>query len=98
VPLTLSGQVFNTRGDILPDAIIEIWQANHQGYYDLDGYRYRGKLQTDNSGAYGFESVIPGHYPDKSRICQSSTELSMQRRRCTRGWRSRRSIIPARLT
>jgi protocatechuate 3,4-dioxygenase beta subunit len=75
VPLTLSGQVFNTRGDILPDAIIEIWQANHQGYYDLDGYRYRGKLQTDNSGAYGFESVIPGHYPDKSRICQHTHYL-----------------------
>ncbi len=70
MPLTLSGQVFNTRGDVVPDATIEIWQTNHQGYYDLDGYRYRGKRQVDKSGAYNFESVIPGHYPDKSRIGQ----------------------------
>jgi protocatechuate 3,4-dioxygenase beta subunit len=70
IPLTLSGRVFDTRGDILTDATIEIWQTNHQGYYDLDGYRYRGKRQVDKSGAYAFESVIPGHYPDKSRVCQ----------------------------
>ncbi len=75
MPLTLSGQVFNTRGDIVPDATIEIWQTNHQGYYDLEGYRYRGKLQVDKSGAYNFESVIPGHYPDKSRICQHTHYL-----------------------
>lgn len=68
--LTLFGQVFDTRGDIVLGATIEIWQTNHQGYYDLDGYRYRGKLQVDKSGAYSFESVIPGHYPDKSRVCQ----------------------------
>src|SRR5689334_14132040 len=57
IPLTLSGQVFDTRGDILTDAVIEIWQTNHQGYYDLEGYRYRGKRQVDKSGAYTFESV-----------------------------------------
>lgn len=70
LPLTLSGQVFDTRGDVVPGATIEIWQTNHLGYYDLDGYRYRGKLQTGKSGEYSFETVIPGHYPDKSRICQ----------------------------
>jgi protocatechuate 3,4-dioxygenase beta subunit len=70
IPLNLSGQVFDTRGDIVPGAIIEIWQTNHTGYYDLEGYRYRGKVNVNKSGAYSFESVIPGHYPDKSRICQ----------------------------
>jgi protocatechuate 3,4-dioxygenase beta subunit len=70
MPLTLSGQVLDTRGNVVSNATIEIWQTNHQGYYDLDGYHYRGKLQTDKSGGYSFESVIPGHYPDKSRICQ----------------------------
>lgn len=70
MPLTLSGQVFDTRGDVIPGAAIEIWQTNHRGYYDLDGYRYRGRVQVDASGAYRFESVIPGHYPDKSRVCQ----------------------------
>src|SRR5215469_4298918 len=75
MPLTLSGQVFNTRGDVLPNATIEIWQTNHHGHYDLDGYRYRGKLKVDQSGAYSFETVIPGHYPD--RICQHTHYLVM---------------------
>ena len=70
MPLTLSGQVFDTRGDVVPSATIEVWQTNHQGYYDLDGYRYRGRQQVDNSGAYTFESVVPGHYADKRRVCQ----------------------------
>ena len=75
IPLTLAGQVFNTRGDIVPDATIEIWQTSHQGHYDLNGYRYRGKLKVDKSGAYTFESVIPGHYPD--RVCQHTHYLVM---------------------
>ena len=75
MPLTLFGQVFDTRGDVVPDATIEIWQANHRGHYDLEGYRYRGKLNVDKSGAYSFESVIPGHYPD--RICQHTHYLVM---------------------
>jgi len=68
--LSLSGQVLDTRGDVLPDATIEIWQADHSGYYDIDGYRYRGKLLVDASGQYRFETVMPGHYPDRSRVCQ----------------------------
>jgi protocatechuate 3,4-dioxygenase beta subunit len=62
--------VLDTRGDVLPNATIEIWQADHSGYYDIDGYRYRGKLPVDASGQYRFETVMPGHYPDRSRVCQ----------------------------
>jgi protocatechuate 3,4-dioxygenase beta subunit len=77
LPLTLSGQIVDTRGDVVPNAILEVWQTNYQGLYDLDGYRYRGKQKVDKSGAYSFESVIPGHYPDKSRICQHVHYLVM---------------------
>lgn len=70
LPLSLSGQVLDTRGDVLPDATIEIWQADHFGYYDIDGYRYRGKLSVDSTGQYKAETIMPGHYPDRSRICQ----------------------------
>jgi protocatechuate 3,4-dioxygenase beta subunit len=70
LPLSLSGQVLDTRGDVLLDATIEIWQADHFGYYDIDGYRYRGKLSVDSTGQYKAETVLPGHYPDRSRICQ----------------------------
>jgi protocatechuate 3,4-dioxygenase beta subunit len=52
MPLTLSGQVFNTRGHAVHDATIEIWQTNHKGYCDPEGYRYRGRLNVDKSAAY----------------------------------------------
>jgi protocatechuate 3,4-dioxygenase beta subunit len=70
LPLSLSGQVLDTRGDVLPDATVEIWQTDHFGYYDAEGYRYRGKLPVDASGQYKVETVMPGHYPDHSRVCQ----------------------------
>lgn len=68
MPLTVSGRVLNVRGEVLPDAKIEIWQADHLGVYDLDGYRYRATLISDAQGKYGFDTVMPGHYP--SRVCQ----------------------------
>jgi len=68
MPLVLSGQVFNTRGDELSNAVVEAWQTDHLGHYDLDGYRYRGKLPLDKTAAYKLDSVMPGHYPD--RVCQ----------------------------
>jgi protocatechuate 3,4-dioxygenase beta subunit len=68
MPLSVSGQVLNTRGEVLANAMIEVWQADNAGHYDIDGYRYRGKLTLDHAGQYNFESVIPGHYPD--RVCQ----------------------------
>lgn len=68
MPLSVSGQVFDVRGEIVPGAKIEVWQTDHLGHYDLDGYRYRATLVGDSAGKYFFESVIPGHYPD--RVCQ----------------------------
>ncbi len=68
MPLSVSGQVLDTRGEVLANAMIEVWQADNAGHYDIDGYRYRGKLTVDHAGQYRFESVIPGHYPD--RVCQ----------------------------
>src|SRR5438876_580574 len=40
LPVTVSGRIFDTRGEALAGAKIEIWQAVHRGLYDLDGYRY----------------------------------------------------------
>jgi catechol 1,2-dioxygenase len=66
--LSVTGRVFDTRGTAIEGATLEIWQADDAGLYDLDGYRYRAALTADRSGAYGFESVMPGHYP--GRVCQ----------------------------
>lgn len=68
MPLNVSGKVYNTRGDTLANAVVEVWQTDHLGHYDLDGYRYRAQLPPDSSAAYKFDSVLPGHYPD--RVCQ----------------------------
>lgn len=63
MPLTVSGVVYSTSGAILPAAKVEIWQTDNEGHYDNEGYRYRTTLESSAKGAYGFESVMPGHYP-----------------------------------
>lgn len=68
VPLSVAGAVFSFAGNPLPGAKIEIWQADHKGIYDLDGYRFRAALASGSKGEYSFDSVLPGHYP--SRVCQ----------------------------
>jgi protocatechuate 3,4-dioxygenase beta subunit len=66
--LAVAGAVYNTRGEVLPRAKIDVWQANHQGHYDITGYRYRALLRAGVKGEYDFQSVLPGHYP--ARKCQ----------------------------
>jgi protocatechuate 3,4-dioxygenase beta subunit len=68
MPLAVTGSVFDTRGDALTGAVVEIWHADHGGLYDLDGFRHRARFAAGAGGAYAFESVMPGHYPD--RVCQ----------------------------
>ncbi len=65
LPLTVSGRVYNTRGDVLPDAKIEVWHADHFGHYDLEGYHCRAQVPLKQDGAYEFATVMPGHYPDR---------------------------------
>jgi protocatechuate 3,4-dioxygenase beta subunit len=67
MPLSVSGRVFDTRGDQLQDAEIEVWHTDHFGHYDLAGYRFRAQFHP-SAGAYALETVMPGHYPD--RVCQ----------------------------
>ena len=68
MPLAVTGAVYSARGEALPGATIELWQASNTGHYDLSGYRYRATLLSATDGKYGFQSMIPGHYP--SRLCQ----------------------------
>jgi protocatechuate 3,4-dioxygenase beta subunit len=63
LPLTVTGRVLDSRANAIPNARIEIWQADHFGKYDLDGYRFRATLVSEGAGKYSFESVMPGHYP-----------------------------------
>jgi protocatechuate 3,4-dioxygenase beta subunit len=68
MPLSVSGRIFDVHGEVVSGAKLEVWQTDHLGHYDLDGYRYRATLISDTNGKYSFDSVMPGHYPD--RVCQ----------------------------
>ncbi len=68
LPLIVSGKVWDTRGQLLPEATIQVWHADHFGRYDNEGYRYRAQLAASRGGGYKFETVVPGHYP--TRVAQ----------------------------
>jgi protocatechuate 3,4-dioxygenase alpha subunit len=69
----IAGTVRDGAGDALPDALIEVWQANAAGKYAhpadeqaapidpaCDGF---GRIATDQLGQFEFSTVIPGRVP-----------------------------------
>ena len=78
-PIRIVGRVLDGAALAVPDAIVEIWQANHYGRYNhpadmrdlpLDPqFTGFGRTGTDADGAYWFETIKPGAVPfDKSRL------------------------------
>ena len=65
LPLGVSGRVFDSRGEVLPGALVEVWHTSHAGVYDNQGFLYRGQIVTAEKGTYAFDSVMPGHYPGR---------------------------------
>jgi hydroxyquinol 1,2-dioxygenase len=68
VPCYVSGSVRSVDGEPVPGALIEIWQADEDGLYDvqysdLDEARGRGHLHADDEGRYWFWTVRPEAYP-----------------------------------
>ena len=67
-PCFMQGRVSSTTGEPLPDAHIEIWQADDNGFYDVQNKEStqvygRGHLHADSKGDYYFWSVRPEAYP-----------------------------------
>jgi hydroxyquinol 1,2-dioxygenase len=66
-PCWVEGQVMDTRGRPVGGAVIEVWEADEDGFYDVqysDGRTAgRGRLTADGDGRYGFWSVKPAPYP-----------------------------------
>lgn len=75
-------RVLDGAGTAVPDAMIEIWQADASGAYDHpeDPNRHAhdpafcgfGRLATDAEGCCTFETVRPGRVPDGRGGCQAS--------------------------
>ena len=67
-PCLVSGRVLTAEGKPIPGARLDVWQADEEGFYDvqyddLEGARGRGRLHTDGEGRYRFWSVKPEPYP-----------------------------------
>jgi protocatechuate 3,4-dioxygenase alpha subunit len=71
--LTITGRVLDGDGKAVPDAMLEIWQANSHGKYahsednqkkileqGFDGY---GRVGVDENGGFRFTTVKPGAVP-----------------------------------
>jgi catechol 1,2-dioxygenase len=65
--LALAGRVVSTGCAALAGVVIDIWHADAAGGYDLDTYRFRGKLKTDADGRWSVETIIPGRYLNGKR-------------------------------
>ncbi|MBN3852315.1 intradiol ring-cleavage dioxygenase [Paraburkholderia sp. Ac-20340] len=68
-PLIVAGRVTDINGQPVPNAKLEVWQTNDDGFYDVQqkgiqpDSNLRGVFTSDATGAYSFRSVKPRHYP-----------------------------------
>src|SRR5215208_2906537 len=70
--IRIKGTVYDGAGEFVPDAMVEIWQANTAGRYDHptvnredlsldDDFSGFGRSGTDAGGEFSFLTVKPGH-------------------------------------
>jgi protocatechuate 3,4-dioxygenase, alpha subunit len=70
----LRGTVFDGNGDVVPDAMVETWQADPDGGFDhpddprgavaWPGFRGFGRAYTVDGGQYAICTLKPGRVPD----------------------------------
>jgi protocatechuate 3,4-dioxygenase beta subunit len=71
--IVVAGRVLDEDGRGVPNALVEIWQANAAGRYRHSGDNHpapldpnflgAGRVVTDAEGSYWFTSIKPGAYP-----------------------------------
>lgn len=65
----VSGRVTGSDGEALTGALVDVWQANADGYYDVQQpdvqpeRNLRGLFRTDADGRYWFRTIVPRYYP-----------------------------------
>jgi protocatechuate 3,4-dioxygenase alpha subunit len=71
--IRIEGRVFDGDGQPVPDAMLEIWQADAQGRFadpkdkralPNAAFRGFGRCGTDGNGDYAFDTIKPGAVPD----------------------------------
>ena len=79
--IDIEGRIVDGDGAPLPDALIEIWQANSEGRYDhaedkqekaLDPtFHGWGRSATDKDGKFRFHTIKPGPVPGPGNTLQA---------------------------
>lgn len=67
-PWFVSGTVKSIDGKIIPNAKVEVWQSDDDGFYDvqkegLEHFEGRAIFKTNEKGEYHFETILPEAYP-----------------------------------
>jgi protocatechuate 3,4-dioxygenase beta subunit len=66
--LLVVGAVLNADCEPLPEATIDLWQADANGAYDFsEDFILRGRLLSDENGYYEFQTILPGFYGNRPR-------------------------------
>ncbi len=63
----LTGFVLTRGCNPVARAVVDIWHADEQGAYDNKGFRYRGRVYTDEKGRYRIRTIVPALYPGRTR-------------------------------
>jgi hydroxyquinol 1,2-dioxygenase len=66
--LFVEGIVVSASGDPVSGAVVEVWSADQDGFYDvqrtdLGGPALRATFHTDRAGRFHFWTVMPAYYP-----------------------------------
>jgi len=67
-PCFVQGTIRGLDGEPVAGAMIDVWQADEEGFYDVQrsedaGHQGRGVLRADDAGRYRFWSVVANCYP-----------------------------------
>lgn len=67
-PVVISGRVTDPSGRPLAGALLDVWQASAEGFYDVQlpeqtELNLRGRFRTDAEGRYTFRTIKPSFYP-----------------------------------
>jgi protocatechuate 3,4-dioxygenase beta subunit len=68
-PMLVRGRILDTEGNPIDATKIDVWQANDEGFYDVQqkgiqpDFNLRGVFRTGADGVYTFRAVKPKFYP-----------------------------------
>jgi len=68
-PMLIKGRILDTAGNPIDQVKIDVWQANDEGFYDVQqkgiqpDFNLRGVFRTGADGSYHFRGVKPRNYP-----------------------------------